>query len=403
MKKRLLALLTVSMMITTLNANTFDEAFSNGEVSGQIRIGHIYNKPKLSDQKRDFATAIGGQLKYETAKYHGFDAGVAFYASQDIRAFSGDRESGERNEELASSHGHYSVLAESYIDYTQDTLSVRVGRQLLDTPYADSDDIRMTPNTFEAAYASYGLDDFTFIAAYLTRWQGPDSESDYEFDDLVAGSDGMLMLAATYSSDMLELGAWYYGEDRTAEIFYADAIVHLVVGEEMTLSAGLQFSGQKENHASGIGARLYGGLLELNRGGWTIGMAYDDVRVDSGKEYFNGFGGGAAFVNMDETTAGALSLAQDVVAWKYILSYDLTAIGVEGLCLSYSYGDYNGKEHSGVHEHNMVIAYAPTQSWDAEFVYAHVDDAERDLGVNHSGHPADGTFDRVLARVNYNF
>ncbi len=402
---RILLLLISALigMISSVNADTLGEALTEGTVSGQIRIGHIYNKPKLSDEKRSYATAVGGQLKYETAKFYGFDAGVAFYTSHDVRALSGDKDIDERNDELASSQGHYNILAESYIDYTQDTFSLRVGRQLIDTPYADSDDIRMTPNTFEAAYASYGLDEFTFIGAYLTRWQGPDSESDYEFDDLVRGSDGMLMLAATYSSDMLESGIWYYGEDRTAEIFYADTIITLAVAEEIEFSAGLQFADQRENHGSGIGARLYGGLLGLHSGGWTIGMAYDDVRVNSGKEYFGGFGGGAAFVNMDDTTAGALSLAQDVVAWKYTLSYDLTVAGVDGLSLAYSYGDYDGKAHSGVHEHNMVVAYAPTDDWDAEFVYAHVDDAERDLGVDHSGHPADGTFDRVLARVNYDF
>lgn len=390
-------------MMPSVNADTLREALTDGVVSGQIRIGHIYNKPKLSDEKSSYATAVGGQLKYETAKFYGLDAGVAFYTSHDIRALSGDKDSSERNEDLASSNGYYNILAESYIDYTQDAFSIRVGRQLIDTPYADSDDIRMTPNTFEAAYASYDLDDFTFIGAYLTRWQGPDSESDYEFDDLVSGSDGMLMLAATYSSDMLESGIWYYGEDRIAEIFYVDAIVTLAVAKETELSVGLQFADQRENHASGIGAQLYGGLLELHNSGWTIGMAYDDVRVNSGKEYFGGFGGGAAFVNMDDTTAGALSLAQDVVAWKYTLSYDLAVAGVDGLSLEYSYGDYDGKAHSGVHEHNMVVAYASTENWDAEFVYAHVDDAERDLGVDHSGHPADGTFDRVLARVNYNF
>lgn len=402
MQKTVLSALTATVIITAGYADTFDEAFKNGEVSGQVRVGYIYNNPKLSDEKTMHATAVGGQLKYETAKFYGFDAGAAFYTSHDIYALSGDKSDEKRDEELSSGKGHYSVLAESYIDYTQDAFTLRIGRQLIDTPYADSDDIRMTPNTFEAALASYTLNDFTFIGAYLTRWQGPDSESEYEFTDLAEGN-GIALAAVTYGSDMLEAGVWYYGAAKTADVYYADAIAHLAVGDGIALSGGLQFADQSERNGSGIGANLYGAIAEAGTNGLSLGIAYNKVNVENGKEYFGGFGGGAAFVNMDETTAGAISLNQDVEAWKYRAAYDFTEIGLNGFILQYDYGVYDGKEHSRIYEHNVIVAYAPTETWDAEVIYAHVDDAEKDLRVDHSGHPADGTFDRVLFRTNYNF
>lgn len=402
MRRSSLVILFVMSTMFTGHADTLEEAFGNGVTSGQIRLGYIENKPKLTDEKQTHATAIGGQLRYETAKYHGFDAGVAFYTSHDINGLSGDSDDGSRNEELASSRGHYSLLAESYIDYTLSDFTIRIGRQKIDTPYADSDDIRMTPNTFEAALAAYTYDDFTFMGAYLTRWQGPDAESDYEFVDLAAGSDGLMMAAVTYASDSLEAGIWYYGEDKTAAIFYGDAIGHLAV-DTLELSAGVQYADQREKSRSGVGANLYGAIAVIGYRQFTIGVAYDNVDVEESHEYFEGFGGGAAFVNMDDTTAGAISLDQDVVAWKFSVAYDLEGVGIPGLTMEYLYGDYDGKEHSRIHEQDFVLAYAPRSEWDAELIYAHIRDGERDLGVDHSGHPADGTFDRILTRVNYNF
>ena len=48
-------------------------------------------------------------------------------------------------------------MAEAYINYKYDTLNFRAGRQVLNTPLADSDDICMIQNTFEAYVATYNL------------------------------------------------------------------------------------------------------------------------------------------------------------------------------------------------------------------------------------------------------
>lgn len=383
-------------------ADTIEEAFANGIVSGQIRLGSIYDDPRLDDETTRYATALGGQLRYETAKYHGLDIGVAFYTSHDVQSLSGESEEGRRDTELSSEAGHYDLLAEAYIDYTYGDFTVRIGRQRIDTPFADSDDIRMTPNTFEAAFATYAHEEFMFIAAYLTRWQGPDSESEYRFVDLAEDSDGLFLGAVTYASDALEAGVWYYDEEQTASILYADLIVTYTL-PEVGLSGGVQFADQREQGSSGIGATLYGAIAGVEYGQFTLGAAYNSVDVEEGHEFFGGFGGGAAFVNMDETTAGALSLDQDVVSWKFSAGYDLETVGIPGLTIEYAYGDYDGQEHSRIHEQDVVLAYAPIATWDVELIYAHIRDGEKDLGVDHSGHPADSTFDRLLARVNFDF
>ncbi len=389
--------------VAVAEANTLADAFANGKINGQIRAGYINFDQKLSGEPTTFATALGGQLKYETAQYHGFYLGAAFYTSHTISSLSGDKSDGERNYELSGDDGHYDLLGEAYIGYKLNSFNIKVGRQLIDTPYADSDDIRMTPNTFEGVVASYGMGDFSLIGAYLTRWQGPDAEA-YDFVDLLApDADGVAMFAATYASDIVEAGLWYYSADKTADVFYGDLIGTYAISEGIELKGGLQYANQSEKDNSGIGGTLFGAMAELGFSGVTLGMAYDTLDVDDGKEYFSGFGGGVGFVNMDEMTAGTFTLSQSGDAWKLAIGYDFAEIGIDGFAVEYDYGHFEGDKLHEANEQNFILTYAQNEEWDIEAVYSIVEDVDKDFGEDASENPADGGFNRLLVRANYNF
>jgi len=382
--------------------NTLADAFKNGTVSGQIRAGYIKHLLKLSGETDTFSTALGGQLKYETGKYYGFDFGVAFYTSHSIDALSGDKDDGEFDEGLASVDGHYDLLAEAYLDYTYKDFKIRGGRQLIDTPYADSDDIRMTPNTFESVMATYAYNDFSFIGAYLTRWQGPDAE-EYEFVDLLEEGDGIALLAGTYATDAIEAGVWYYGADQTANVIYADAVGTYSISDGIELTGGLQAANQSEINNSGFDSSLYGAKAEIAFSGLTLGGAYVSIDVDEGKQYFAGFGGGVGFTNMQEYTAGTFTLSQSATSWKVAAAYDFSDLGIAGLTAGYDYGVLKGDKYSEVKEQDLVITYSPNDQWDIELVYAMIEDVDGDIGEDIDGNPADASFDRILVRANYNF
>lgn len=374
--------------------NTLVYAFANGALSGQIRAGYINFNPEVSDPT-NYTTALGGQLKYETARYYGFHAGAAFYTSHAITGLSGNKRRGRFNYELAGDT-HYDTLAEAYIGYKHESFEVHGGRIRIDTPYADSDDIRMTPNTFEGVLATYGINnEFSLLAAYVTRWQGPDAES-YDFIDLLGPkANGVAIAALTYAADTIEASLWYYGADRTADIFYADVITNHEIVEGFELVTGLQYANQSERSHSGIGGTLYGAMAEVSFSGFSLSAAYDTLHVGHFKEYFGGFGGGVAFVNLNETTAGVIAVNQGVDALKLAVVYDFSEVGVNDFTAEYNYGDFKGKERGHFIEQNMILAYAHDEAWDIEAIYAHIHD---DL----SG-PEDEGFDRFLVRANYNF
>ncbi|MCD4668001.1 MAG: hypothetical protein K8R44_05370, partial [Sulfurimonas sp.] len=125
--------------------------FKYSKISGEV--SSIYSNYNNDNATDTYATAVGTQLKYELAEFKGFNAGVALSLSRDINAWSGDKL--KHNSELSSEDGSYAQLSEAYINYKYENFNFRAGRQLIDTPLADSDDVRMIPNTFEAYILNY--------------------------------------------------------------------------------------------------------------------------------------------------------------------------------------------------------------------------------------------------------
>lgn len=396
-----LALLATMTMLQANDDNNSTTTLANGTVSGQIRAGYIYVNPKVVGEATLSSTAIGGQLKYESDKLYGFQVGVAFYTAHAIDALTNEGDDGQMNDELFGENGNYTLPAEAYIDYKHEDFQIRLGRQLIDTPYADSDDIRMTPNTFEALIASYSYDAFSLMGGYLTRWQGPDAGS-YVFGDLIEDGDGVALISATYADDAIEASLWYYYADHIADIFYGDIASSYTLGS-IKFTGALQLASQSGREDSEIDASLYGVQTGVEYAGWTLGFAYDRILVDEGKEYFGGFGGGVGFINMFEMTAGVFTAQQSASGWKATLSYDFESFGIDGLSITYDYGCFKGEREYEAREHNLILAYAPSKSWDIELVYDYIDDREKNIAEERRGGDMDYSLDRVFMRANYNF
>lgn len=390
-------------------ANSLEEMFSKGTPSGQIRLGYIRmdsDEPGTKDLD-DFA--IGGQLKFETASFSGVSIGAAFYTAHSITRPDDD----EFNDELTSTDQHYDVLAEAYINYGINNFDLRIGRQQIDTPFADTDDIRMTPHTFEAVTMVFENAGFNLIGGYLTTWQGVDAgyHDDADFDDLVVGSDGTVMVGAGYGNDMFEISVWYYGILDVANIFYGELMVPFAFSENVELTLGGQASIQSDETntetLSSMGARvegsLYGAMAELSVYGFTFGSAYTRAAVDSGEMLFGGFGGGPFFTNIDTLVANEFAMGQDADSYTFSIGYDFSELGVDGFSAGYVYGHYEGgsdpadtSADAEVVEHNFLIEYEICSNWSMDAVYVISKDEESTAKTEWDYH-------RSQIRLNYTF
>lgn len=395
MKKAVVMSLAVA---AALNASNSDEAFGTGKVSGQIRAAYVSQNNEVDQDT--YGTSFGGVLKYETTAWNDFKLGVGAYISQKIGFATGSFDEGKANPDLFGENtSSYVYLGEAYVDYSANDFSLRLGRQLIDTPFADTDEIRMHPNTFEAAIAAYsGIDKTSFIGGYIKRWAGYDSGDDIsQFKKLAEGSSGAVVLGLTNESiENLAVQGWYYGVDKIADLYYADAVYTIPFSE----SIGLEISGQgaqfNEKNGSNVDGNVYGIGVALNVGVLTVGAAYNHGSNSENKTPPIGFGGGPYMTSMEEMTIEGMN---DVRAYQLRAELDMADAGIEGLVFSTLYGDFKSTPMNvKVKEFDIIATYAINESISADISYAVINDKNNNFNAGN-----DAGYERLLARIQYSF
>lgn len=392
-----------------IEASSLSEAFSKGRISGQIRLAyinqdyHVTKNPADPDTVDDYATSLGGQLKFETAKLHHFSLGIAAYISQKVHDLSGDKSKGELNGDFFDENrDSFTYIGEAYIDYEYEHLSLRYGRQTLDTPLNDRDDIRMLPNTFEAVMLGYGgIEDTILIAGYISRWAGYDSGDDIsKFKEIPGGTDadgnvlkGVYLAGIMNESlDDIELQVWYYDFDETAGIIYLDGMYGSEYESGLSAELGLQFAHYDEKSSSNFDGKVYGAILGVGYEVLSFSAAYNSIDSSTGNSIILGFGGGPYFTSMEEWTIDGIN---DGNAYVFGIELDLAKL-VNSLSLFYAHGRFEDENIQKVKEDDIILSYELNDATDLEISYANVND-ESNSGVNDIG------YDRLLVRANYNF
>lgn len=370
--------------LSAANVNGVDTMFKEGSISGEIRT--IYaDAPEVGGA---YSTAIGGVLKYELAQYNGLSAGVAFYTSHDIPTLSGEgsKESGE----LSSLKGSLTELSEVYINYNYDKLNIRAGRQLLDTPLADSDDIRMIKNTFEAYLLTYDYEGFLFMVGNLQSWHGYDAGLDDGWSS--TGDKGTCFSGLSYAEGLV-VDLYYYNISGLSNALYFDLGAEYKIYDNFTVSAMLQYLNENELDMSGVSADIYGAYGEVIFHDIGLSIALNQSKEHKNKESFSGFGGGALFTSMDTMILDEITKDRAAMAVVVTLSYVYDEIE-----LFYVYGDFFGKADSNgdkahIVEQNIGCGYSFNDTLSTSIVYA----------VQKDKYNTTNDWDRVQASINYTF
>lgn len=371
----------------------FKLMFSDGKVTGQVKSVYAGYNQKEIDAVDTYSTAIGGLLKYELAKYNGFNAGVAFNTSNDMAIVSGDRDAGKNNDELSSSNGKYTQLTEVYINYAYQDLNLRIGRQVLDTPLADSDDIRMIANTFEAYVATYSISDFELMAGNIQRWQGVDAGLDDGWSK--TGEDGTWFGGVSYDNG-IAFNAWFYNITKLTNASYIDLGYGYDIDKEIALYGSIQYLNEQEIDNSGVKASIYGVSAELVIYGLGFNIAYNKSDKQQGKGNFSGAGGGSLFTNMDTMIIDEITQDRDASAIVAGLAYD-----IGNWKFLYAYGDFKGEANSAGEKQRIVeqdIGFEYTVN--EEFSFAGIFVIEDD---KQSVTKSENDWNRMQLMVAYNF
>lgn len=130
-------------------------AFKSGTTQGHLR--YFFMATDNAPGYRDYhAHALGGGIKLETARFHGFQFGISGFFAFNVGSSNlaePDPKSGQMNRyELGlfdvsdpANKTDIDRLEELYIKYSNQRISVTAGRQLINTPFINLQDGRMRP------------------------------------------------------------------------------------------------------------------------------------------------------------------------------------------------------------------------------------------------------------------
>ncbi|QOY52431.1 OprD family outer membrane porin [Candidatus Sulfurimonas baltica] len=361
---------------------------SDGKVSGQFKsmyAGYF----REGDNPNEYATAIGGMLKYELAEYNGFNAAAAFTTSQDLDFATG--EDTKHNTELSSDTQEYTELTEAYINYRNGNLNLRAGLQVINTPLADSDNIRMVQNTFEAYIATYYVDNFEFFAGHLMKWQGVDAGLKHG-EWVNVGSKGAYVSGITYTYDV-QINAWYYNFIDLTNAVYLDIAYTFDITKDFSIDTAAQYLNESEIGVSNAEAEIYGALAGFSVYNIGFELAYNISNKKVGKHSHSGNGGGTLFTSMD-------TMILDEIADDREARAILASVSREWNLLNflYAYGDFKGKENSlgekaHIVEHNIGCEYEWKEDFFLGAIYVIQEDKE----------DSSNDWSRLQLMVAYNF
>ena len=151
--------------VHTEDTTSLLSAFKRGHFNGHFRYFFMTtdNTAGLTDY---YANAVGGGIRYETAKFHGFQFAVSGFYTFNIGSSDftkTDSTTGQYNRyEIAlfdvndpNNKKDIDRLEEFYLKYQHKKVSVIVGRQLLNTPFINLQDGRMRPTGVEGVWMEY--------------------------------------------------------------------------------------------------------------------------------------------------------------------------------------------------------------------------------------------------------
>ncbi len=388
-------------------AVSVDELFDYARAFGDLRVGWINSEGAGGSETT--GTAIGGVFGFDTATLDHFRLHVAATTSQKVPVLNPTSRAQQSIDFFDAQGESFTYLSEVSIDYVTEAFSVRAGRIRVDTPFADSDDIRMAANTFEGVTWDASLSDtLQFSMLYMNSWAGYDSGEDQDrFKPLVIDAKGDkgwggIGMGTTYTLQADdELTLWAYHFDKMGAMLYAEVAGHFALGDASHLEYGLQAASMVEAEHSGVEGQVLGMMALYDLEFLFVGMAGNYAFVGDEKVISDGFGGGPYYTSLDESTIGfvsELAPGSDIYSTRFGIGGNLDALGFTGLTLEVVHGQIKSTDATEwLKENDVAITYTFGERVSLEGVFANYYVEKTKIDDEHQH------FDRYVIRADYSF
>ena len=373
----------------------------------QLRAGYITLKENSAT--RTDAYALGGHIHFDTKRWYGIELGVSAYT---VLNLANTQDLSPLHTDFFDANGDSFIqLTEAYLDGKWGNTEVKVGRQILDTPHADADDIRMISNYFEAyTLTNSDIEGLTLNLGYISKmagWEnGVDAKKFVNIGDTLgtASIDGVYFTSASYDEIKdLSLSLWYYHFTDISDVLYTELGYEAHVSSMLDVIFGLQYDTSNETGSTLLGqqdANTYGISVEFvaENIGVHILAAYNKDTGDTGASSLN-LGGGALFTSMEDQTLDAVGMSGE--AWILGAGYHFSVIGIDGLNLGLALGSFKAtqKKNYESKELDVVLEYSFNDYLSLTAAYA---DVTFYAGLDEDSQPLQN-YNQFRVIGNYNF
>lgn len=278
----LIGVIATTSLPVTVMANGLSSAIKNGSVNGNIR--SYYFTRDFETKTNEKAYSLGGALRAETGLWGAFQMGVGFYTAQDLGTNNSNPD--KVNKRLGSD---LEVLGEAYLKATLYDTALTIGRQKVNTPFANPGDAFMIPFTFEgASVINNSIENLTLEADLLNTIKNRNSD---EFVDVgkfstsrygvpQENTSGTLILGAKYKIENSKLQAWYYDFDDLFTTAFLQANHSFSEIANLKPFVAAQFGSQTDSGKELLGkvdTKLYGVQGGAGLGKAKLTLAYNSV------------------------------------------------------------------------------------------------------------------------------
>lgn len=179
-KLSLAAVMVAGMASSMFAADTLEEAFKNGKVTGDLRFVYTAGSHSSADTQTApvnnvNVASVAAELRYVTDSFNGFKLGLGFQAAHDLDwhkndnatgVYQPDTEDDERNSVSTT------LLSEAYIQYNFLKSNIAIGRQKIKTPLIMTSSAFALEDSFDAAILTFNeIPDTMVKLMYIQDWQ----------------------------------------------------------------------------------------------------------------------------------------------------------------------------------------------------------------------------------------
>ncbi|WP_419774041.1 Opr family porin [Halarcobacter sp.] len=357
MKK--ISILTCALLLgtsTLFAADTIDEAFKSGTVSGDITVHTVkYDNKGVADS--GFTAGTVG-LAYETGIFNGLSAKMAFRANHEFSEVEED--------DYEGSFAHDALMTEAYLKYANEFFSLTAGRQAIDLEWLGDYN--------EAVVAAItAVPDTTIVLGYTDRQAASDEDESSDFTELT--EDGAYVLDIKYNGiESLEINPYAYSAPDAVD-FYG---LKTSFSTDM-FSAVAHYAGSSVDSEMKDATTDDGNILNLEVGAsiedFSAALGYIKTDKDYGVGLMDTYGD-----NINLMDSGNQIYAADAKTIYASLGYEIAGVGLGAL---YSDTEY-GADEFDEKELNITVSYSFTDSLSVGLLYADIDADSDDADSNDS-------------------